>query len=213
MMNSRKSWMNGDELGVVAGRCCIEGPPRSAFHGNFALSYFGFRLVVPIYTKRVHPFKSEHLHRGNWRPEVPHNKFFYQICINCPNSNNGICRSNSLSSCSARVGSLALGCSVETLFFFYGIWGVSQNNSRWKPFLPSLQRWKPHGAIFPSSREIQVFLWENGIFLVISALTHCVLCVGGLRIQESPAHLRAVAEQLIFFHLPFFHSFHSTRSS
>ena len=36
--------------------------------------------------------------------------------------------------------------------------GVAQNNSRWKPFLPSLQRWKPHDAIFLSSREIKVFL-------------------------------------------------------
>ena len=85
--------------------------------GDFALSYFGFRLILPIYTKRQHPFKSEQLHRGNWKPDVPHNKFFYRMGINGPNGNNGIYRSNSLNTWSARVGPVAPGCSVETLFF------------------------------------------------------------------------------------------------
>ena len=83
--------------------------------GNFALSYFCFRLVVPIYTKRQHQFKSERLHRGKWRPNVPFKFFFYRMGTNDPNSNNGICRTNSPSSWSARVGLLAVGCSVEPL--------------------------------------------------------------------------------------------------
>ena len=56
-----------------------------------------------------------------------------------------------------------------------GVRVVAENNPRWKPFLPSLQRWKPHCTIFLSSREIKVFLWKKGILLVIFALIHCVL--------------------------------------
>ena len=47
--------------------------------------------------------------------------------------------------------------------------------------------------------EKLIFSADKGHFTGNSALIHCVLCVGGLRVYESPAQLRTVAGQLILF--------------